>query len=92
VNSVSLIGRVLGEPELRENRAGIDQCTMRLAVPRRGPGGAPEPGVVYITVTTFGREARECAERLSDGSRLGLSGRLEPEDGRHVLIDQLDFL
>jgi single-stranded DNA-binding protein len=65
---------------------------MRLAVPRRGPGGAPEPGVTYIIVTTFGREARECARRLSDGKRLGVSGRLEPEEGRHVLIDQLDLL
>lgn len=65
---------------------------MRLAVQRRERGGEPEPGVVYVEVTTFGRDARECAERLAGGDRVGLSGRLEPEDGRHVLIDQLDFL
>jgi single-stranded DNA-binding protein len=65
---------------------------MRLAVPRRERGGRPEPGVIYIDVTLFGRDARECADRLGHGDRLGLSGRLEPEDGRHVLIEQLDFL
>jgi single-stranded DNA-binding protein len=65
---------------------------MRLAVRRRARGGQPEPGVVYVEVTTFGRDARECAGRLSNGDRIGLSGRLEPEDGHHVLIEQLDFL
>ena len=92
MNSVSLVGRVVGATELRTNRAGVDECRMRLAVPRRLRDGSPEPGVVYVFVTTFGREARECAERLSDGSRVGLSGRLEPEHGQHVLIDQLDYL
>lgn len=92
MNSVSLVGTLTGEPQLRQNRDGTDECRMKIAVQRRGPGGVPEPGVTYIDVTTFGREARECAERLSRGSRVGLSGRLQPEDGRHVLIDQLDFL
>jgi single-stranded DNA-binding protein len=92
VNSVSLVGRLTGDPELGVNRAGTEECRMRLAVQRRERGGEPEPGVVYVEVTTFGRDARECAERLVGGDRVGLSGRLEPEDGRHVLIDQLDFL
>jgi single stranded DNA-binding protein len=92
VNSVSLVGRLTADPELRVDRSGTDECRMRLAVQRRVRGGAPEPGVVYIDVTTFGHEARECAERLAGGDRVGLSGRLEPEDGRHVLIDQLEFL
>lgn len=75
---------------------------MRLAVPRRSREGRPEPGVVYVDVTTFGQEARECKARLSEGSRVGLSGRLEAEGQRSdgsgweeslgVLIDQLDFL
>jgi single-stranded DNA-binding protein len=102
VNVVSLIGTLASEPELRKNRAGIDECRMRLAVPRRSRDGRPAPGVVYVDVTTFGQEACECAERLSAGSRIGLSGRLavdaerSDEDGweesHGVLIDQLDFL
>ncbi len=75
---------------------------MRIAVPRRTRNGRPEPGVVYVDVTTFGGEARECGARLSRGSRIGLSGRLEAdrewseegawEETHGVLIDQLDFL
>jgi single-stranded DNA-binding protein len=92
VNSVSLIGQLTVDPELRTNRAGIDECRMRIAVQRRQRGGQAEPGVVYIDLITFGFEARDCAARLVAGDRLGLSGRLEPEAGKHVLVDQLDFL
>ena len=68
---------------------------MRIAVQRRARNGMAEPGVVYVDVTTFGEEARECKRRLRLGSRIGLSGRLHddpPSEGTGVLIDQLDFL
>ena len=95
VNVVSLIGRVVGEPELRKNRAGTDQCTVRLAVPRYARSGQREPGVVYVDVTTFGLEAQDTARQLHEGNTVGLSGRLDsdpPEQGIGVLIDQLDLL
>ena len=94
MNSVSIVGQVTGEPELRTNRAGIPECRMRLAVPRYARSGQREPGVVYVSVTTFGAEAEECAERLGEGSRLGLSGRLDSDEPEWsgVSIDQLDFL
>lgn len=102
VNVVSLVGQLSEDPDLRLNRGGIEECRMRLAVPRRSRDGRIEPGIVFVDVTTFGQEARECAERLSAGDRIGLSGRLEvdehlSEDGEWeayhgVLIDQIDLL
>jgi single-stranded DNA-binding protein len=73
----------------------MPECRVRLAVPRRSRRGRKEPGVVYLDVTTFGLEAQELADRVSEGSTIGLSGRLEddpPERGIGVLIDQLDVL
>jgi single-stranded DNA-binding protein len=64
---------------------------MRLAIPRRARDGRREPGVVYVDVTTFGTEAQECADRLREGSTVGLAGRLD-DDPRGVLIDQLTIL
>lgn len=64
-------------------------------MPRYSASGQHEPGVVYVDVTTFGLEAREHAGRLSEGSRVGLSGRLDsdpPEEGLGVLIDQFNVL
>jgi single-stranded DNA-binding protein len=102
VNSVSLVGQLTGDPELSHNRAGVPECRMRIAVQRRSRNGTREPGAVYVDVTTFGEEARECKRRLKLGSRIGLSGRLAVdaerseegawEESHGVLIDQLDFL
>jgi single-stranded DNA-binding protein len=101
VNSVALIGTLVNEPEVRRSRAGVEMCQMRLAVARRDRAGRQQPGVVYVDVTSFGAEARECANRLGPGDRVGLAGRLEREAYRTpkgewqvdqaVLIDQLDL-
>jgi single stranded DNA-binding protein len=80
VNNVNLIGSLVGEPELSIDRDGRDVCAMQLAVQRRGPTGDPEPGVIYIDVTTYGRQARSCASELSSGQRIGVAGRLERDD------------
>jgi len=95
MNAVSLVGTLTGDPTLSDSPASVPRCTMRLAVPRRSHDGTPEPGVVYVDVTTFGEQARECGRRLKLGSRVGLSGRLDSDDPREsagVLIDQLDYL
>lgn len=102
MNSVNLVGRLADDPVISDDDRSGPQCVMRLAVPRRTPDGAPDPGVVYVLVAVSGSPARDCAERLEAGSRVGLSGRLdwdlsraleESLDGAHiVLVDQLDFL
>jgi single-stranded DNA-binding protein len=94
VNSVSLVGHVVEEPQLRKTRSGVDECRLRIAVPRYARGGRREPGVVYVDVATFGLEAVEHAERLSQGSRIGLSGRLDSDEPEWsgIVIDQLDLL
>ena len=94
MNTVCVIGRIVGEPELRKNRANEDECRMTLAVARRQRNGQPDAGVVYLDVTTFGVEAREVAQ-LHEGTMIGLAGRLNsdpPHSGLGVLIDQLSVL
>ena len=80
MNNVNLIGSVVNEPELSVERGGRDSCSIQIAVQRRGPTGDPEPGVIYIDVTSYGRRARECATELSAGARVGIAGRLERDD------------
>ncbi len=99
MNAVALTGTLVEDPTLREGADPV-RCTMRLAVPRHARGGRREPGVVYIAVTTFGLEARDCAERLRRGDRIGVTGRIAQDRHRtpegwqaeySVLIDQLDL-
>jgi single-stranded DNA-binding protein len=100
MNSVALTGTLVEDPALHEDGAEPVRCRMRLAVPRHARGGQKEPGVVYVAVTTFGLEARDCAERLRRDVCIGVTGRIEqdrhstPEGWRvdhSVLIDQLDL-
>ena len=102
VNSVSLIGRVAEPPEMRTGESGEEVCAMRLAVPRVARGGLPEPGVVYVEVTTTGWQSVEIHAALRVGARVGVAGRISleewtDEDGRRrsryeVLADQLELL
>jgi single stranded DNA-binding protein len=80
VNNVNLIGSVVNDPELSVERDGRDACAIQIAVQRRGPTGDPEPGVIYIDVTAYGRQARVCATGLTVGDRVGVAGRLERDD------------
>ncbi len=89
MNTVCVIGRLVGKPELRKTRGSEDACQITLAVPRYQRDGTAEPGVVYLDVTTFGEEARLVAQ-LHEGTSIGLSGRLDsdpPYSGIGVLID-----
>jgi single-stranded DNA-binding protein len=80
VNNVNLMGSIVGEPELSVDRDGRDVCAMQIAVQRRGPTGDPEPGVIYVDVVSYGRQARACGDGLSSGQRVGVAGRLERDD------------
>ena len=100
MNSVALTGTLTEDPQLHEDGADPVRCRMRLAVSRYARSGQQEPGFVYVRVTTFGLEARDYAERLRRGDRIGVTGRIEqdrhrtPEGWRvdhSVLIDQLDL-
>jgi single-strand DNA-binding protein len=80
MNNVNLIGSLIGDPELGFDRSGGEVCAMQIAVQRRGPGGEPEPGVIYIDVSAYGKLARTCSEQLAAGERIGVVGRLERDD------------
>lgn len=101
MNSVSLIGTLAAAPEFADAPDGVLTCRLRLAVSRHDRAGRAEPGVVYVDAIAVGAEARECAERLDPGDRVGVVGRLEREEWREesrwvvaygVVIDQLDYL
>ena len=102
VNSVNLIGRLVDDPAVRAAATGERECAMRVAIPRVGPAGRPEPGVVYVDVVAGGVRARDLAEELRGGMRVGVSGRLELDEwvepggerrARYeVMADQLEVL
>jgi single-strand DNA-binding protein len=96
LNTVSLIGRLTRDPELRTTNSGQPVCNMRIAVEAFG-----SDNTLYIDVTTFGESAKACAEHLDRGRTVGVAGRLVYEEwqvrdgskrSRHKIIGRVHFL
>jgi single-strand DNA-binding protein len=71
INSVTLVGQLTADPELRELPDGRPVCSLRLAV-----NDYRDKPPTFIDVTTFGDEAKACAEHLVKGRQIGVIGRL----------------
>lgn len=71
MNSVNLTARLTRDPDMVEVDPKRAVCNLRVAVERRGEGA------VCVDVRTFGPQATACADYLSKGDPVALSGRLE---------------
>jgi single-strand DNA-binding protein len=71
VNSVSLIGRLTADPDVRVGEKH-ESASFRLAVPRRGNGDKAD----FIDIVTFDDLAKVCGEYLAKGRQVAITGRL----------------
>jgi single-strand DNA-binding protein len=78
-NTVTLIGNLVEDPELRFTPSGIALATVRLAVSRRYRDRNEEwqEETLFIRGTLWRDAAENCAESLTKGTRVIVSGRLE---------------
>jgi single-strand DNA-binding protein len=94
INSVTLVGQLTADPELRELPDGRPVCSLRLAV-----NDYRDKPALFIDITTFGDEAKACAEHLVKGRQIGVTGRLTyrewEKDGskrsKHEVIGRIAF-
>jgi len=102
MNTVNLIGRLTRDPELRTmGDSDRSVCELRLAVDQGVDRSGEKRDPLYIDVSTFDRQASACAEHLSKGRQVAVSGRLvyrewEAEDkskrSKHSVIGRVEFL
>jgi single-strand DNA-binding protein len=97
MNTVSLIGNLASDVELREVGEDKKVASFLLAVGR----GARDAGADFVGISVWDRQAELCAEYLTKGRRVGVSGYLRSrnweEDGRRrrvveVVGQRVDFL
>ncbi len=74
MNNCQLIGRLTADVVLHE-RSETKVAQLRLAVQRPRKNGE-DRGADYIDVTVFGRQAETCAQYLSKGRKIAVTGRL----------------
>ena len=103
INSVTLIGRLTRDPELRHIPSGTAVTTLRIAVNDRVKRGEEwQDAAYYFDVTVWGRTAENCAQYLAKGRPVGVQGKLtwrewDAQDGTkrqsvEVVADNIQFL
>ena len=98
MNSVSLIGNLATDVDLKEVAADKKVATFLLAVDRPGR----DAGADFVSVSTWNRQAEICGEFLAKGRRVAVEGRLrsrswEDAEGKRrsaieVVANGIDFL
>jgi single-strand DNA-binding protein len=90
VNNITILGNLTRDPELRFTPSGTAVASFGLAVNRNiqnKSSGEWETSVDFFNVTVWYKLAENCAESLSKGDRVLVSGRLsqdswESKDGQ----------
>ena len=76
INSVTLIGNLTEDPELRHTPSGTAVTTLRIAVNDRVKRGEEwTDAAYYFDVTVWGRQAENCAQYLAKGRPVGVDGQ-----------------
>jgi single-strand DNA-binding protein len=77
-NTVTVIGNITRDPELRFTNAGQGIATLGIAVNRRFQrNGQWEENTSFFNVTCWGQLGENVAQSLGKGSRVIVTGRLE---------------
>ena len=78
-NSVTLVGNLVEDPELRFTASGIPRANIRMAVSRRWRGANDEwqEETSFFGGAVWRQYAENVAESLEKGSRVIVTGRLE---------------
>lgn len=102
INSVTLVGRLTKDVDLRYTQQGKAAGNFTLAVNRPFKNANGEQEADFINCTAWGKQAENLANYMKKGSQVGVTGRLqtrnyENNEGRRVYVtevvaDQVAFL
>lgn len=80
-NTVTLVGNITRDPELRFTQSGQAVATFGLAVNRRfQQGGEWQERVSFFNIVCWGQLGENAASSLSKGARAIVTGRLEQRE------------
>lgn len=74
MNSLTIIGNLTADPELRMTSTGINVCSFTVAVNRRGNANGEEPGADFFRVTAWRQLGELCARFLLKGRKVCVVG------------------
>ena len=77
LNCVTLIGRLVNDPEIRTTTTGKSVATFRIAVDRSFVKQGEQRQADFITIVAFGSTSDFVAKYFSKGSMIALQGRIQ---------------
>lgn len=77
MNQAVLVGRIVREPEIRENENGINMCNLTLAVPRCFKNQLGEYDTDFVDVVLWNSVAESTKEYCKKGDLIGVKGRIQ---------------
>ena len=77
MNTVTLIGRVVADPELKYTPAGVAVCSLRIAVDRRFKSESGEKQTDFFDVVAWKQSAEFASQYLTKGRLVAVEGRLQ---------------
>ena len=85
MNSVSLVGRLTRDPEIKTTNSGSSYARFSIAVDRRWK----DAGTDFINIVAFGKTSEFIERYFRKGQRIGINGRIqtgsyEGKDGKKV--------
>lgn len=102
MNHIVLIGRLVADPVLRYTQSGVAVTSFTLAVDRNRSKEDGQQETDFIDVVTWRKQAETCANNLTKGRLVAVSGRLQirrydDKDGirrkaAEVVADRVQFL
>ena len=101
MNNVSLVGRLVRDPELKNTSNGIANTRFTLAVNRKYKNAKGEREADFITCVAWRQTAELASKYLSKGSQVGITGSIQTgsyeKDGQRVfttevIVDNVEFL
>lgn len=80
VNTVTIVGHLTRDPELKTLQSGTSVCDLGVAVNERVKSGDQwEDRASFFDVTAYGGQAEAIAKFLSKGRQVAIAGRLRQE-------------
>ena len=102
MNSVSLVGRLTRDPELRQTQSGISVASFTVAVDRRYTNNDGQREADFIACVAWRQTAEFIAKYFTKGQRIGLTGSIQTrqytaQDGSkrtvcEVVADNVEFV
>lgn len=102
INSITLVGRLTKDVDLRYTQSGKAVGNFTLAVNRPFKNQSGEYDADFINAVSWGKQAENLANYMKKGSQIGITGRVqtrnyENNEGKRIYItevvaDQVAFL